>query len=184
MASGSPVFRTRQGLGDPKVLLVRSGRGTRAALGDAATDFHGGCCPPRLDRHLRAVAAARSPRPRGDGAGVASAATFGAEGFRRTFVVKRLRAELSRDSAVVAGLPSTRPSRPQAAPTSSRSSTSAGGDGSHVLAQEYILGEGRITTARWNGPTPPPRSLTHPLRGGGDAAGLEYAHRKASDSGG
>ena len=33
---------------------------------------------------------------------VFTAVTFGAEGFRRTFVVKRLRAELSRDPAVVA----------------------------------------------------------------------------------
>src|SRR4029079_615227 len=33
---------------------------------------------------------------------VYTAVTFGAEGFRRTFVVKRLRAELSREPAVVA----------------------------------------------------------------------------------
>ncbi|HLK88884.1 MAG TPA: hypothetical protein VKZ18_03265, partial [Polyangia bacterium] len=106
-ASGSPVFRTRQGLGDPKGQLpgsmapARSGR-SDGGLDDAATDFHGGPLPRSGSTTTFGRYLLLDMLGEGGMAQVYTAVTFGAEGFRRTFVVKRLRAELSRDPAVVA----------------------------------------------------------------------------------
>jgi serine/threonine protein kinase len=117
---------------------------------------------------------------------VYTAVTFGAEGFRRTFVVKRLRAELARDPAVVA----------QFIDEANLGSTLVHsniipvfdfgkvGD-EYFLAQEYILGRdlGRITARlieRDGTPLPYPVVLhvAHET-----LKALEYAHTKRGDSG-
>jgi len=117
---------------------------------------------------------------------VYTAVTFGAEGFRRTFVVKRLRAELAREPAVVA----------QFIDEANMGSTLVHsniipvfdfgkvGD-EYFLAQEYILGRdlGRLTSRsieRRVGPLTPAVVLyaaSETLRA------LEYAHGKLGEGG-
>jgi hypothetical protein len=117
---------------------------------------------------------------------VYTAVTFGAEGFRRTFVVKRLRAELSREPEVVA----------QFIDEANLGSTLVHsniipvfdfgkvGD-EYFLAQEYILGRdlGRLAARaiekqqRALPPTTVLYAAAETLRA------LEYAHTKLGDSG-
>jgi serine/threonine protein kinase len=117
---------------------------------------------------------------------VYTAVTFGAEGFRRTFVVKRLRAELTHEPAVVA----------QFIDEANLGSTLVHsniipvfdfgkvGD-EYFLAQEYILGRdlGRLVAraVEHNGaPLPAPvvfYAAAETLRA------LEYAHTKLGDAG-
>jgi len=117
---------------------------------------------------------------------VYTAVTFGAEGFRRTFVVKRLRAELSREPAVVA----------QFIDEANLGSTLVHsniipvfdfgkvGD-EYFLAQEYILGRdlGRLAVRaiekqqRALPPTTVLYAASETLRA------LEYAHTKLGDGG-
>jgi len=117
---------------------------------------------------------------------VYTAVTFGAEGFRRTFVVKRLRAELSREPAVVA----------QFIDEANLGSTLVHsniipvfdfgkvGD-EYFLAQEYILGRdlGRLAARsieKQQRPLPPAMVMyaaAETLRA------LEYAHTKLGEAG-
>jgi hypothetical protein len=117
---------------------------------------------------------------------VYTAVTFGAEGFRRTFVVKRLRAELTREPAVVA----------QFIDEANLGSTLVHsniipvfdfgkvGD-EYFLAQEYILGRdlGRLTARaiekqqRALPPTTVLYAAAETLRA------LEYAHTKLGEAG-
>jgi hypothetical protein len=117
---------------------------------------------------------------------VYTAVTFGAEGFRRTFVVKRLRAELARDQAVVA----------QFIDEANLGSTLVHsniipvfdfgkvGD-EYFLAQEYILGRdlGRLT-ARAIEKQQQPLPVTAVLYAAAETLrALEYAHTKLGDQG-
>ena len=80
---------------------------------------------------------------------VFTAVTFGAEGFRRTFVVKRLRAELSRDPAVVAQFIDEAKLGSTLVHSNVIPVFDFGKVGDeYYLAQEYILGRdmGRVTT--------------------------------------
>ncbi|HET6149914.1 MAG TPA: serine/threonine-protein kinase [Polyangia bacterium] len=117
---------------------------------------------------------------------VYTAVTFGAEGFRRTFVVKRLRAELAREPTVVA----------QFIDEANLGSTLVHsniipvfdfgkvGD-EYFLAQEYILGRdlGRITARVIESSGKP---LTYPVVlhvAHETLKALEYAHTKRGDAG-
>ena len=165
-----------------------------AALGSAATAYH------QSQPALAATAATPGPvntvmfgRYRlldrlGEGgmAEVYTAVTFGAEGFRRTFVVKRLRPELARDAIVVA----------QFIDEANLGSTLVHsniipvfdfgkvGD-EYFLAQEYILGRdlghltARIIERTGHAiPIPVVCFVTHET-----LKALEYAHSKLGDSG-
>jgi len=117
---------------------------------------------------------------------VYTAVTFGAEGFRRTFVVKRLRAELAREPAVVAqfideaNLGSTLV-HSNIVPVFDFGKV---GD-EYFLAQEYILGRdlGRLTARaveRDGRPLPVPVVLFAAYE---TLKALEYAHTKLGDGG-
>jgi hypothetical protein len=187
--SGSPVFRTRQGLGDPKGQLPGSmGRGSLPVSGDAATDYH-----PSAGRLPRSGSTTSFGRyllldllGEGGMAQVFTAVTFGAEGFRRTFVVKRLRAELSRDPAVVAQFIDEAKLGSTLVHSNVIPVFDFGKVGDeYYLAQEYILGRdmGRIT-ARSLERLERPASVTTILYVAAETLlALEYAHSKLSDSG-
>ena len=187
--SGSPVFRTRQGLGDPKGQLPGSmGRGTRAALGDAATDFHG--AEGEIARSGWTATFGRylllDLLGEGGMAQVFTAVTFGAEGFRRTFVVKRLRAELSRDPAVVAQFIDEAKLGSTLVHSNVIPVFDFGKVGDeYYLAQEYILGRdmGRVTTRSLERLQRPPSVTTTLYVAAETLLALEYAHGKLSDSG-
>jgi hypothetical protein len=117
---------------------------------------------------------------------VYTAATFGAEGFRRTFVVKRLRAELAREPSVVA----------QFIDEANLGSTLVHSNiipvfdfgkvgGEYFLAQEYILGRdmGRLTSrvVEREGHALPPAVLMYAVAE--TLKALEYAHTKLGDAG-
>jgi hypothetical protein len=117
---------------------------------------------------------------------VYTAATFGAEGFRRTFVVKRLRAELAREPTVVAQFID----EANLASTLVHSNIIPVFDFGKVgdeyfMAQEYILGRdlGRLTARvveRQGHALPPPvvfYAAAETLKA------LEYAHTKLGDAG-
>jgi len=165
-----------------------AGGGTVAGMGGAETQVYtsadgadGGDRPITFGRYtlLDRLGA-------GGMAEVYTAVTFGAEGFRRTFVVKRLRAELAREPAVVA----------QFIDEANLGSTLVHsniipvfdfgkvGD-EYFLAQEYILGRdlGRMTARmveRHGKPLPYPVVLhvAHET-----LKALEYAHTKLGDGG-
>ena len=118
---------------------------------------------------------------------VYTAVTFGAEGFRRTFVVKRLRAELAREPAVVA----------QFIDEANLGSTLVHsniipvfdfgkvGD-EYYLAQEYILGPrprppGRARRSRGSSSALPPTTVLYAAAE--TLRALEYAHTKLGEPG-
>jgi hypothetical protein len=117
---------------------------------------------------------------------VYTAVTFGAEGFRRTFVVKRLRAELSRDPAVVA----------QFIDEANLGSTLVHsniipvfdfgkvGD-EYYLAQEYILGRdlGRLAARAIEKQQRALPASAVLYAAAETLRALEYAHTKLGDSG-
>jgi serine/threonine protein kinase len=191
LASGAPAFRTRAGLGPTGTGPGRSApRLSGGDLAQAATQVH------PSEPHLRATAGVRTVSfgrymlldllGEGGMAQVFTAVTFGAEGFRRTFVVKRLRAELTRDPSVVA----------QFIDEANLGSTLVHsniipvfdfgkvGD-EYFLAQEYILGRdlGRVTARaleRQQQPLAPSVVLyvaAETLRA------LEYAHGRLGEGG-
>jgi hypothetical protein len=117
---------------------------------------------------------------------VYTAATFGAEGFRRTFVVKRLRAELAREPSVVA----------QFIDEANLGSTLVHSNiipvfdfgkvgGEYFLAQEYILGRdlGRLTSrfVEREGHALVPAVVL--FAAAETLKALEYAHTKLGDAG-
>jgi len=185
----SPAFRTRPGLGEPSGRLPGSlPRGTRAAIGNAPTQVH------HTDRSLARAAGATAfgryllldQLGEGGMAQVYTAVTFGAEGFRRTFVVKRLRAELTRDPAVVAQFID----EANLGSTLVHSNVIPVFDFGKVgdefyLAQEYILGRdlGRVTARmmeRQQRPIPPATVLYVASE---TLLALEYAHSKLGEGG-
>jgi hypothetical protein len=186
--SGSPVFRTRQGLGAPKGQLPGSmGRATRDPLGDAATDYHGtGGAGPRSSTTSFGRYLLLDLLGEGGMAQVFTAVTFGAEGFRRTFVVKRLRAELSRDPAVVAQFIDEAKLGSTLVHSNVIPVFDFGKVGDeYYLAQEYILGRdmGRITTWSLERLERPASATTILYVAAQTLLALEYAHSKLSDSG-
>jgi hypothetical protein len=190
-ASGSPVFRTRQGMGDPKSQLPGSmarGARTDGGLGQAATEeFHGGAVPrpgsttSTFGRYLLLDLLGE-----GGMAQVFTAVTFGAEGFRRTFVVKRLRAELSREPAVVAQFIDEAKLGSTLVHSNVIPVFDFGKVGDeYYLAQEYILGRdlGRVTV-RLLERVQRPASVTGILYAASQTLlALEYAHGKLGDNG-
>jgi serine/threonine protein kinase len=117
---------------------------------------------------------------------VYTAVTFGAEGFRRTFVVKRLRAELARDPGVVA----------QFIDEANLGSTLVHsniipvfdfgkvGD-EYFLAQEYILGRdlGRLTARSIESRVGPLTPAVVLFATAETLRALEYAHGKLGEAG-
>jgi len=170
--------------------IVGNSGGTVAGVGAAETQLYATTDDPSLADADRPVTFGRYTLLDRLGAGgmaeVYTAVTFGAEGFRRTFVVKRLRAELARDPAVVAqfideaNLGSTLV-HSNVIPVFDFGKV---GD-EYFLAQEYILGRdlGRITARiiERNG-TP----LAYPVVlhvAHETLKALEYAHTKQGDGG-
>ncbi len=187
----SPAFRTRPGLGAPSGRLPGSNpRGAQAALGGAATELH------RTDGSLARPAPAGTTSfgryllldQLGEGgmAQVYTAVTFGAEGFRRTFVVKRLRAELTRDPAVVAQFIDEANLGSTLVHSNVIPVFDFGKVGEeYYLAQEYILGRdlGRVTMRmleRQHRPLPPATVLYVASE---TLLALEYAHSKLGEGG-
>jgi hypothetical protein len=169
--------------------------GTGPVSGDAATAFH------QSDPNLPNAGTARPTGTKGVQFGrytlldrlgeggmaeVYTAATFGAEGFRRTFVVKRLRAELVREPAVVAQFID----EANLASTLVHSNIIPVFDFGKVgeeyfMAQEYILGRdlGRLTARvveREGKPLPANVVLYAAFE---TLKALEYAHTKLGDNG-
>jgi hypothetical protein len=199
VGAGSSPFRTRPGLGTASARPPgRVSTGARVPMGNAPTEVH------RTDRSLAHPAPAY-PAPShpagatafgryllldqlGEGgmAQVYTAVTFGAEGFRRTFVVKRLRAELTRDPAVVAQFID----EANLGSTLVHSNVIPVFDFGKVgdefyLAQEYILGRdlGRVTARmmeRQQRPIPPATVLYVASE---TLLALEYAHSKLGEGG-
>ncbi len=179
-ASGRPRVRVRV-----RMLAGRTLGSTGKAIAETASE-------PRL-RAQEGVPTASFGRYRlldllGEGgmAQVFTAVTFGAEGFRRAFVVKRLRAELSRDPAVVAqfideaNLGSTLV-HSNIIPVFDFGKVSD----EYFLAQEYILGRdlGRLTKRALERHQ---RALQPPLVlyvASETLQALEYAHGKLGEGG-
>ncbi len=117
---------------------------------------------------------------------VYTAVTFGAEGFRRAFVVKRLRAELSREPAVVAQFIDEANLGSSLVHSNVIPVFDFGKVGDeYYLAQEYIVGRdmGRITMRsleRLHHPASPAIVLYVAAE---TLQALEYAHSKLGDSG-
>jgi hypothetical protein len=187
--AASPAFRTRAGLGEPSARPPGPlPRGTRAAIGAAATEVH------RTDRSLARPAGATAfgryllldQLGEGGMAQVYTAVTFGAEGFRRTFVVKRLRAELTRDPAVVAQFID----EANLGSTLVHSNVIPVFDFGKVgdefyLAQEYILGRdlARVTARMMERQQRPLPTATALYVASETLLALEYAHSKLGEGG-
>jgi hypothetical protein len=188
-ASGSPVFRTRQGMGDPKGQLPGSlGRAPRTdeGLGQAATDFHGAALPRSGSSTTFGRYLLLDLLGEGGMAQVFTAVTFGAEGFRRTFVVKRLRAELSREPAVVAQFIDEAKLGSTLVHSNVIPVFDFGKVGEeYYLAQEYILGRdlGRMTARSLELLQRPPSVVTVLYATAQTLLALEYAHSKLGDHG-
>jgi hypothetical protein len=185
------AFRSRPNLG-PGVPGTGPQQAPRTGEGFAATEVHQPGPGPRHGAAdgVRTISFGRyrliDLLGEGGMAQVYTAVTFGAEGFRRTFVVKRLRAELAREQAVVA----------QFIDEANLGSTLVHsniipvfdfgkvGD-EYFLAQEYILGRdlGRLAARviekqqRALSPTIVLYAAAETLRA------LEYAHTKLGEGG-
>ena len=187
------AFRSRPSLNAPGAAPgTGSQRAPQTGEGLANTEAHQPDNRPRAtaDGSVRTVTFGRyrlvDLLGEGGMAQVYTAVTFGAEGFRRTFVVKRLRAELAREPAVVA----------QFIDEANLGSTLVHsniipvfdfgkvGD-EYFLAQEYILGRdlGRLAARaieKQQRPLPPAMVMyaaAETLRA------LEYAHTKLGEAG-
>jgi hypothetical protein len=185
------AFRSRPSLNAPGPPGTGSQRAPQTGEGLANTETHQPDNRPRATADgVRTVTFGRyrlvDLLGEGGMAQVYTAVTFGAEGFRRTFVVKRLRAELAREQAVVA----------QFIDEANLGSTLVHsniipvfdfgkvGD-EYFLAQEYILGRdlGRLAARsieKQQRPLPPAMVMyaaAETLRA------LEYAHTKLGEAG-
>jgi len=166
--------------------------GTTAGLGDAATALHTGARPTAGGAPTGEGAATFGRYTLLDrlGAGgmaeVYTAVTFGAEGFRRTFVVKRLRAELARDATVVAQFIDEAKLGSTLVHSNIIPVFDFGKVGDeYFLAQEYILGRdmGRIAArmVERHGTALPYTVVLHVAHE--TLKALEYAHTKLGDHG-
>jgi hypothetical protein len=190
---GGAPMRTRAGLGSsgpgtppgPRA----TGRSSEVVAANAATELH------QSDGRLRSTGGGAISFGRymlldllGEGgmAQVYTAVTFGAEGFRRTFVVKRLRAELARDPAVVAQFIDEANLGSTLVHSNIIPVFDFGKVGEeYFLAQEYILGRdlGRLT-ARVLERRQRPLSPSVVLYAAAETLrALEYAHAKLGESG-
>jgi len=192
-AAPTPVFTTAELAPQPGAGAMdrETAAAESAALGNAATGYHPGQSgltgAPEAGRSVTFGRYTLLDRlGEGGMAEVYTAVTFGAEGFRRAFVVKRLRAELARDPAVVA----------QFIDEANLGSTLVHSNiipvfdfgkvaDEYYLAQEYIVGRdlGRVTARmfeREHRPLPVPVVLhiAHEV-----SKALEYAHGKLGDNG-
>jgi hypothetical protein len=171
-----------------------SASGAEPVSASAATEYHrtDGGAPAEAPRSTasKAVTFGRytllDRLGEGGMAEVYTAATFGAEGFRRTFVVKRLRAELAREPSVVAQFID----EANLASTLVHSNIIPVFDFGKVgdeyfMAQEYILGRdlGRLTSrvVEREGHALSPAVVL--FAAAETLKALEYAHTKLGDSG-
>ncbi len=159
-----------------------SGRGLHSPDGSAATELHDATgVGARFGRYQLLDLLGE-----GGMAQVYTAVTFGAEGFRRAFVVKRLRAELARDSTVVAQFIDEAKLGSTLVHSNVIPVFDFGKVGDeYYLAQEYIVGRdlGRITmrsVERMQHPLSPAVVLYVASQ---TLQALEYAHSKADDAG-
>jgi len=167
--------------------------GTAVGLGDAATAVHtgpgplpspGGSAPNGTATFGRYTLLDRLGA--GGMAEVYTAVTFGAEGFRRRFVVKRLRAELAREAAVVAQFIDEAKLGSTLVHSNIIPVFDFGKVGDeYFLAQEYILGRDmqRITARMFerDGTALPYSVVLHVAHE--TLKALEYAHTKLADDG-
>jgi hypothetical protein len=117
---------------------------------------------------------------------VYTAATFGAEGFRRTFVVKRLRAELAREPSVVAQFIDEANLASSLVHSNIIPVFDFGKVGDeYFMAQEYILGRdlGRLTLRAVERDQRALSPLVVFYAAAETLKALEYAHAKLGDSG-
>jgi hypothetical protein len=117
---------------------------------------------------------------------VYTAATFGAEGFRRTFVVKRLRAELAREPSVVAQFIDEANLASSLVHSNIIPVFDFGKVGEeYFMAQEYILGRdlGRLTLRAVDRHDRALSPLVVFYAAAETLKALEYAHTKLNDSG-
>jgi len=180
-----PVPSTRPGLGQPGGDAPGS---TGRTTGHAATEtYETGNTQPRVGSGVR-FGRYQLIDLLGEGgmAQVYTAVTFGAEGFRRAFVVKRLRAELSREPAVVAQFIDEANLGSSLVHSNVIPVFDFGKVGDeYYLAQEYIVGRdlGRVTMRsleRLHHPASPAIVLYVASE---TLQALEYAHSKLGDSG-
>jgi hypothetical protein len=167
--------------------------GTTTGLGDAATALHTGPGPLPSTGGTDPNAATTFGRytlldrlGAGGMAEVYTAVTFGAAGFRRTFVVKRLRAELARDATVVAQFIDEAKLGSTLVHSNIIPVFDFGKVGDeYFLAQEYILGRdmGRIAArmVERNGTALPYGVVLHVAHE--TLKALEYAHTRLADDG-
>jgi len=167
--------------------------GTAVGLGDAATAVHtgpgplpspGGSAPNGTATFGRYTLLDRLGA--GGMAEVYTAVTFGAEGFRRRFVVKRLRAELAREAAVVAQFIDEAKLGSTLVHSNIIPVFDFGKVGDeYFLAQEYILGRDmqRITARMFerDGTALPYSVVLHVAHE--TLKALEYAHTRLADDG-
>ncbi|HEV3032483.1 MAG TPA: serine/threonine-protein kinase [Polyangia bacterium] len=190
---GLPVTRPPTSAAPPGA--TRPGTGTTAPVSpSAATELHrtdggAGAAPSRLGAGKAVIFGRYTLLDRlGEGgmAEVYTAATFGAEGFRRTFVVKRLRAELAREPAVVAQFIDEANLASSLVHSNIIPVFDFGKVGNeYFMAQEYILGRdlGRLTArviergGRALAPLVVFYAAAETLKA------LEYAHTKLGDNG-
>jgi hypothetical protein len=184
------AFRSRPSL-TPGAPGTGSQRAPKTGDGYAATEMHqpeGGPRPTPDGVRTVTFGRYRLVDLLGEGgmAQVYTAVTFGAEGFRRTFVVKRLRAELARDPAVVAQFIDEANLGSTLVHSNIIPVFDFGKVGEeYFLAQEYILGRdlGRLAARsieKQQRPLPPTTVLyaaAETLRA------LEYAHTKLGEAG-
>jgi serine/threonine protein kinase len=156
--------------------------------GEGATEFHG--TPGAIPRSGSTTGFGRylllDLLGEGGMAQVFTAVTFGAEGFRRTFVVKRLRAELSRDPAVVAQFIDEAKLGSTLVHSNVIPVFDFGKVGDeYYLAQEYILGRdmGRVTARSIERLQHTANVTTVLYVIAQTLLALEYAHTKLGDSG-
>ena len=185
--TGGGAFRaTRAGLGVP----ATGSQHAADSFAQSATELHQpqDGRPRATDGRTITFGRYRLLDQLGEGgmAQVYTAVTFGAEGFRRTFVVKRLRAELARDPSVVA----------QFIDEANLGSTLVHsniipvfdfgkvGD-EYFLAQEYILGRdlGRLTTRSIENRIGPLQPAVVLFAAAETLRALEYAHGKLGEAG-
>jgi serine/threonine protein kinase len=162
----------------------------------AATEFHepdGGAQPPGADGRATGGRGTQFGRytlldrlGEGGMAEVYTAATFGAEGFRRTFVVKRLRAELAREPAVVAQFIDEANLASNLVHSNIIPVFDFGKVGDeYFMAQEYILGRdlGRLTLRSVDRRQRALAPLVVFYAAAETLKALEYAHAKLGDNG-
>jgi hypothetical protein len=175
---------TRPGVapGTATSLPTSSGRGMRTPDGQAATELHDSTrVGARFGRYQLLDLLGE-----GGMAQVYTAVTFGAEGFRRAFVVKRLRAELARDVSVVAQFIDEAKLGSTLVHSNVIPVFDFGKVGDeYFLAQEYIVGRdlGRVTlrsVERLQHPLSPPVVLYVAAQ---TLQALEYAHSKMDETG-